>query len=48
MNEYTGLYLFQMDIPGSMTDEDCMEGMDLSDVRDKPWHIVYVLRIYEN
>ena len=31
-----------MDIPGSMTDEDCAEEMELTDIRDKPWHIVYV------
>jgi hypothetical protein len=31
-----------MDIPGAMTDEECAEELELTDIRDKPWHIVYV------
>lgn len=33
-------YVLQMDIPGAMTDEECMEELELTDIRDKPWHIV--------
>jgi hypothetical protein len=29
-----------MDIPGAMTDEECAEELELTDIRDKPWHIV--------
>lgn len=29
----------QMDIPGALTPEECMDEMDLDTIRDKAWHI---------
>ena len=29
----------QMDIPGALTPEECMDEMDLDIIRDKAWHI---------
>jgi hypothetical protein len=28
-----------MDIPGAMTPEECMEELELHEIRGKPWHI---------
>lgn len=29
----------KMDIPGAMTPEECMEELELHEIRGKPWHI---------
>jgi hypothetical protein len=32
-----------MDIPGAMTPEECMEELELHEIRGKPWHITYTI-----
>ena len=39
MKIYSSVLHYQMDIPGAMTPEECMEDLSLPKIRDKPWHI---------
>lgn len=32
-------YANKMDAPGAISPEECMEGMELDNIRDRPWHI---------
>jgi hypothetical protein len=36
---YSWYLLDQMDIPGAITPEECMEELELDTIRGKPWHI---------
>jgi hypothetical protein len=33
------IMISQMDVPGALTPEECMDEMDLDTIRDKAWHI---------